>query len=515
MTERLIIFDTTLRDGEQAGHKMSPETKLEIALRLSDLGVDVIEAGFPFSSEGDFNSVSKIAEEVRGAIICALSRAREEDVNAALRATEPAERRRIHTFMSTSDIHLKHKVKMTRSQALESSVMAVSLARRHCDDVEYSLEDATRTAIEYAVEIIEAVIRAGATTINIADTVGYSIPHVFEAFVQELRRRVLNSSEVTWSVHCHNDLGLATANTLAGVYAGARQVEGCMLGIGERAGNVALEEVIAALSCREDIFGVSTNIDMSKIGPVCRFNSRQIGYPIGMHKPIIGSNAFQHSSGIHADGVIKDRSTYEIMKPEDVGWEESGAVVLQSHMGRNGLKKCISGLGYDGDDLVTDVFPLFKSLADVKPQITEDDFHMLIQEVRAKRIIDAELLYNLDDVKYENGAGSVTVTKNKKTLTRSHKSEKGNGAVSATFVAIQKTLNDFGENMEGLSLDDYTVIKGDGGPEAIGWVVITVSRNGSRGYGRCGGMDIVIASAKAYLHAMNNLLNNPVVKDGL
>ncbi len=506
MAERVIVFDTTLRDGEQAGHKMSPEVKLTLAHKLKELGVDVIEAGFGISSPGDFAAIQKIAKEVRGVSICSLARVLIEDVDAAWQAIEKAEKPRIHTFIATSDVHTEKKLRMSKEQVIEKAVKAIERARRYCDDVEFSPEDSSRTSKEYLADVVGAAIAAGAATINIPDTVGYTTPWEYEALIRFLYEQVPDLTKVAVSVHCHNDLGLACANTLAGLRAGARQIEGCLLGIGERAGNVSLEQVIMALKTRQEFFGLQVAINTNKIGPTCRLLSNLIGYPIPAHQPIVGENAFCHSSGIHADGVIKERKTYEIITPESVGWEGK-PLELVSHLGRAGLKRHLCSLGYSGEGLIEQVYPEFKRLADVKGKLTDEDLHMIVQELRIKAEIDREQLFDLEDIDYHPGWAKVKICRNGAIVEREGK---GDGAISAIFNAIRDAAKALGENLDNLFLLDYNVVKGQGGSEANAWVVVRLRLGDRIGYARSGHPDTVTASAKAYLYALNHLLQVPV-----
>ena len=501
------IFDTTLRDGRQGGHDMSCEVKILIARKLDELGVDVIEAGFPISSKGDEDAVRQIAHEVRRPIICALARTKEEDIEVAWRAVSQAARPRIHVFVATSDVHVKKKLRTTQYEVSKMATDAVTLARSYCDDVEFSPEDAGRTSPEYLAEIVAGAIDAGATTINIPDTVGYQTPWGFEELIRFVYCAAPKLQDVVLSVHCHNDLGLAVANSLAGVRVGARQVEGCFLGIGERAGNAALEAVIMALETRKDNFGVSTNIATEKIGPACRFISEAIGYPIDMHKPIVGRMAFGHSSGIHRDGVDKDRQTYEIMGPESVGWIGT-EMELVSDMGRSGISKRLCEIGYDGDAMVDAIYPRFTDLADKKGKLSNEDLHMLAQEHCIKESIAREKLFNIntETIQYAPGVGSVHISRNGSIIQRGGI---GDGPVDALFHAINDAVTAHGEHIDNLELIDYTVVKGQGGPEAIAWVIVRVRLGDKEGYGRSGHPDTIKASAQAYVYAINHVLQVP------
>lgn len=379
MSDRVLVFDTTLRDGEQSpGVRLSLAEKLEIGRALADLGVDVLEAGFPISSPGDFESVNTLAREVTGITICGLTRARERDIEVAAEALKPAERRRIHTGLGVSDNHLQHKLRMSRDQALEVGVQAVRKARQFTDDIEYFMEDSGRADLEYVYRVVEAVIRAGATTINVPDTTGYTYPNEYYHLIRTIIENVPNSDQAVFSCHCHNDLGMATANTLAGVMAGARQVEVTMNGIGERAGNTALEEVVMALHVRHDKFGVSSRIETRKLLPVSRLVSRLTGMMVQRNKAVVGANAYAHSSGIHQDGVLKERSTYEIIDPQLVGAEKS-EIILTARSGRHGLRHRLAELGYAfGEDRFEELYSKFLEVADTKKEVDESDLHRLV-----------------------------------------------------------------------------------------------------------------------------------------
>ena len=395
--DRVVIFDTTLRDGEQsAGAGLTVEEKLRIAHQLNKLGVDVIEAGFAGSSPGDFEAVRRIANEVEGPIITSLARAVDADIDAAARAFEGVKDARIHVFISASDIHLMHQMRKDREAIMDMAVHAVERAKSYVDDVEFSPMDASRTEPEYLYTMLEAVIRAGATTVNIPDTVGYSTPQEFGALIRGVRENVPNIDQAVISIHCHNDLGMASANSLAAIEAGARQVEGCINGLGERAGNAALEEVIMAIETRPDHYGVTTGINLREIGNSSRMVSSIFGFPIQANKAIVGQNAFRHSSGIHQDAFLKERTTFEIMEPESVGWRGQ-ALVLGKLSGRAGLRARLHELGYDlTDEELTDVFVTFKDLADTKREITDMDLEALMSEQH--RMVDTDRMYKVGTI---------------------------------------------------------------------------------------------------------------------
>lgn len=380
MSKRVYVFDTTLRDGEQSpGVRLSMQQKLEIGQALVDLGVDVIEAGFPISSPGDFESVHTLARELKGVTICGLTRARQKDIDVAGEALRPAERPRIHTGLGVSDNHLQYKLRMTREQALEAGIAAVKHARRYTDDVEYFMEDSGRADPEYVYRVVEAVIDAGATVINVPDTTGYTFPMEYYRLIKGIIEHVPNSDKAVFSCHCHNDLGMATANTLAGVMGGARQVEVTVNGIGERAGNTALEEVVIALHIRKDLFDVETGIVTQKLVPISRLVSHHTGMIVQRNKAVVGANAYAHSSGIHQDGVLKERTTYEIIDPKLVGAERS-AIILTARSGRHGLEHRLSELGYSfPKERFEEIYEEFLKVADTKMEVDDEDLRALVE----------------------------------------------------------------------------------------------------------------------------------------
>ncbi|MBV34433.1 MAG: 2-isopropylmalate synthase [Rickettsiales bacterium] len=379
--DKLVIFDTTLRDGEQSpGASMDKEEKLEIAQQLEKMKVDVIEAGFAVASPGDFEAVKLVADNIKDSTICSLSRAVDKDIEVAGEALKGANSGRIHTFIATSPLHMKHKLQMEPEAVIEQAVKSVRLARNLCDDVEFSCEDAGRSDLDFMCEIVEKVIDAGARTINIPDTVGYNMPEQYANTIQQLIERIPNSDKAIFSVHCHNDLGLAVANSLAAVQKGARQVECTINGLGERAGNASLEEVIMAIKTRPDFFDVDVDIDTRHIVPTSQLVSKITGFAVQPNKAIVGDNAFAHESGIHQDGVLKNRETYEIMRAEDVGWANN-RMVLGKHSGRNAFKSHLAGLGiqFDNNDELKEAFVAFKKLADQKHDILDEDLLSLIK----------------------------------------------------------------------------------------------------------------------------------------
>ena len=382
MKDPLIIFDTTLRDGEQSpGASMTKEEKLRIARQLERMRVDVIEAGFAAASPGDFEAVRAVAEAIKESTVCSLARANAADIERAAEAIRPAKRQRIHTFIATSPIHMEKKLRMTPDEVVAQAVEAVRLARRFTDDVEFSAEDAGRSELDFLCRIFEAVIEAGATTLNVPDTVGYTLPHEYAEKIRRLIERVPNSDKVIWSVHCHNDLGLAVANSLAAVLAGARQVECTINGLGERAGNAALEEIVMAVRTRQDAFPCDTRIDTTQIVPTSKLVSTITGFPVQPNKAIVGANAFAHESGIHQDGVLKHRETYEIMRAEDVGWT-ANKIVLGKHSGRRAFRARLEELGIEigSEEQLNQAFARFKELADKKHEIFDEDLFALMAE---------------------------------------------------------------------------------------------------------------------------------------
>ncbi|MCH7984286.1 MAG: 2-isopropylmalate synthase [Chloroflexi bacterium] len=500
--DRVIIFDTTLRDGEQsAGAGLTVEEKLRIAHQLNKLGVDVIEAGFAGSSPGDFEAVRRIANEVKGPVITSLARAVDADIDAAGRAFEGVENARIHVFISASDIHLMHQMRKDRETIMDMAVHGVERAKSYVDDVEFSAMDASRTEPEYLYTMLEAVIRAGATTVNITDTVGYSTPDEFGALIRGVIENVPNIEQAVISVHCHNDLGMASANSLAAIENGARQVEGCINGLGERAGNAALEEVIMAVETRPDHYGVTTGINLREIGNSSRMVSSIFGFPIQANKAIVGQNAFRHSSGIHQDAFLKERTTFEIMEPESVGWRGQ-ALVLGKLSGRAGLRARLHELGYDlTDEELTDVFVTFKDLADTKREITDMDLEALMSEQH--RMVDTDRMYKVGTIHVV--CGNDTSPEARVTLEcpdgESRTVEaRGTGPVDAVCKAIDEVV---GLDIE---LTEFAVTAVTEGIDSLGEVTIRVAKNGSVYSGRGSDSDIVVASAKAYVNAINRLL---------
>jgi 2-isopropylmalate synthase len=500
MKEHLVIFDTTLRDGEQSpGASMTREEKLRVARQLERMQVDVIEAGFAAASPGDFAAIQSIARIVTGSTVCSLARSNENDIRRAGEAIAPAARGRIHTFIATSPIHMEKKLRMSPDQVVEAAVKAVRWAREYTEDVEFSAEDAVRSDVDFLCRVFTAVIEAGAKTINVPDTVGYSVPSVWGELIRTLIARVPGADQVVWSTHCHNDLGMAVANSLSAVLAGARQVECTINGLGERAGNASLEEVVMAVRTRSDIFPVETRIDTTQIVPASKLVSQITGYPVQPNKAVVGANAFAHESGIHQDGVLKHRETYEIMRAEDVGWAQN-KLVLGKHSGRNAFKSRLSALGIvlDGEEAVNAAFARFKELADKKHEIFDEDLQALVS--------DDELLHDGEYYKLvyshvcsetgETPAANVTLT-----LGAAEKkgSGIGSGPVDATFKAIESIA------ASGAQLLLYSVNAITTGTDAQGEVTVRLAKSGRIVNGNGADTDIVIASAKAYLNALNKL----------
>src|SRR5450759_3138176 len=458
--EKLIIFDTTMRDGEQSpGASMTGEEKLRIAHQLERMRVDVIEAGFPAASDGDFEAVLAVAKLVKDSTVCGLARANEQDVRRCGEAVRNARSPRVHTFIATSPIHMEKKLRMEPSQVIEQAVRSVKWAREYTNNVEFSPEDAGRSDLDFLCRILEQVIRAGATTINVPDTVGYTLPEHFGGIIRSLRERIPNSDKAVWSVHCHNDLGLAVANSLAAVMNGARQVECTINGLGERAGNSSLEEIVMAVRTRCDVFPCDTVIDATQILPASKLVSGITGFPVQPNKAIVGANAFAHEAGIHQDGVLKSRETYEIMRAEDVGWN-ANKLVLGKHSGRTAFKARLKelGIGLESDQAINAAFARFKDLADKKHEIFDEDIHALVS---GEAVADQSEHWKLVDMAQASGTGErpharVVLAEGG---AQRHAESQGDGPVDATFKAIESVANS----------------------------------------------DIVVASAKAYLSALNKL----------
>ena len=497
--DRVIIFDTTLRDGEQCpGATMTFEEKLEVAEMLDDLGVDVIEAGFPIASEGDFQAVSEIARRSRNAVIAGLSRGQPNDVDRCAEAVKFARRGRVHTFIATSPLHMRVKLNMTPEQVIEASIASVTRARNQIDDVEWSAEDGTRSEMDFLCRIVEAVIKAGATTVNIPDTVGYTVPEEYAQFIRTLIERVPNSDKAVFSVHCHNDLGMAVANSLAGIGGGARQVECTVNGIGERAGNAALEEIVMAINVRNDKFPYWNKIDTTMLTRASKLVSAATSFPVQYNKAIVGRNAFAHESGIHQDGVLKDASTYEIMRPEMVGLKQS-SLVLGKHSGRHAFVHKLEEMGYKlGQNQLEDAFARMKALADRKKHIYDEDIEALVDEEIA-HAQDRVKLVSLTVIAGTMGPQSATATLDIEG--RHHTVQAtGNGPVDATFNAIKALIPH--ESV----LELYQVHAVTEGTDAQAEVSVRLSEQGRAVTAKGADPDTLVASAKAYLGALNKLM---------
>ena len=500
MSDRLIIFDTTLRDGEQSpGASMTRDEKVRIAKQLERMRVDIIEAGFPVASPGDFEAVKSVAEAIKDSTVCGLARALEKDIDRAAEAIKPAARGRIHTFIATSPIHMQEKLRMRPEQVLERAVWAVKRARQYTDDVEFSPEDAGRSELDFLCRVIEAVIDAGARTVNIPDTVGYNIPAQFGELIRQLRTRVPNADKAVFSVHCHNDLGLAVANSLSAVINGARQVECTINGLGERAGNAALEEIVMAVRTRRDIFSCETGIDTTQIVPASRLVANITGFAVQPNKAIVGANAFAHESGIHQDGVIKKRETYEIMRAEDVGWS-ANRMVLGKHSGRNAFKTRLAELGIEfaTEAELNRAFERFKELADKKHEIFDEDLQALVTEEGLEHDERVRLAH-LRVVSESNTKPVAQVSLNIDGKTLEAQAE-GGGPVDAVFRAIEAIID------SGSRLQLYSVSNITSGTDAQGEVTVRLDKDGRIVNGHGADTDIVIASAKAYLNALNKLV---------
>ncbi len=499
--DRLVIFDTTMRDGEQSpGASMTKEEKVRIGKALEKMRVDVIEAGFAAASPGDFAAIQAVAEAVRESTICSLARAVDRDLEHAAEALKKAERARIHTFIATSPIHMQYKLRMQPDQVVEQAIYAVKKARSFVEDVEFSCEDAGRSENDFLCRIIEAAINAGARTINIPDTVGYAIPEEFGHKIKTLLTRIPNSDKAIFSVHCHNDLGLAVANSLAAVANGARQVECTINGLGERAGNAALEEIVMATRTRYDLFNISTNIDTTHIVPTSRLVSSITGFPVQPNKAIVGANAFAHESGIHQDGVLKHRETYEIMKAEDVGWG-ANKMVMGKHSGRAAFRSRLEELGvtFDTDAALNEAFARFKDLADKKHEIFDEDLQALVTETISNSAPEAYKLVALEchSAIGETPVAEVVVSHNG---TEQRSKANGSGPVDAALKAIEGVAN------SGANLLLYSVNAITQGTDSQGEVTVRLEKGGRIVNGSGADTDIVVASAKAYIHALNLLL---------
>lgn len=494
--ERVFIFDTTLRDGEQSpGASMSMEQKIEIAHQLGRLGVDVIEAGFPISSPHQFSACSRIAKEVKGPVITALARTTPADIEAAADSLQDAERKRIHVFVATSPLHMKYKLEKDPASVLEMAIQGVTHARKYTDDIEFSPEDGTRSELDFLCRVVEKVIDAGARVINIPDTVGYAVPEEFGAFISSIMNRVPNIDKAIISVHCHNDLGLAVANSLQAIKNGARQVEVTVNGIGERAGNASLEELIMALYVRKDVLPFETGIDTKQLYKTSRIVSNLIGFPIPRNKPVVGENAFAHESGIHQHGVLKNRETYEIMTPESVG-RDSSVIVLGRHSGMHGFKTRLSEIGLilAEEDIKTS-YQRFLEIADRKKEVFDDDLFAIVSEVLGQQAATYVLDYfNIISGNVSLPTATVRIVSNGDSI---EEAATGDGPVDAIFRAIDRAVN------LSPTLKEYSVQAVTPGKQALGEVAVVLDFGTCKCTGRGSSTDILEASARAYVNALN------------
>lgn len=496
--DRIVIFDTTLRDGEQSpGASMTLEEKLQVAEMLDELGVDVIEAGFPIASNGDFEAVSEIAKVIKRAVVCGLARAGNNDIDRAAEALVHAERRRIHTFLSTSPLHMKVKLGMEPEQVHQKVIDSVTRARGYTDDVEWSSEDGTRTEHDFLCRCVESAIKAGATTINIPDTVGYTVPEEYFALISMLRERVPNSDKAVFSTHCHDDLGMAVANSLAGIRAGARQIECTINGLGERAGNAALEEVVMAIRTRADVLPFTTGINTRLLMRASKLVSAVSAFPVQYNKAVVGKNAFAHESGIHQDGMLKSAQTYEIMLPEDVG-VRSSSLVMGKHSGRHAFKEKLVELGYTlGDNAMEDAFRRFKDLADRKKHVFDEDIEALVEDEVAVAGESVRVI-SLTVIAGTGGPQKAIITLD---VDGRHETREatGNGPVDATFNAIKSIV----PHQAKLSL--YQVHAVTEGTDAQAEVSVRLEEGGKSVTARGADPDTLVASARAYISALNKL----------
>jgi len=500
MQDQLIIFDTTMRDGEQSpGAAMTRDEKVRIAKQLERLRVDVIEAGFAASSPGDFEAIRAVAAAVKDSTVCSLARANDSDVRRAGEAIKGAKAGRVHTFIATSPIHMQHKLRMQPDQVLDAAVRAVKLAREYTDDVEFSPEDAVRSDVDFLCRILEAAIAAGARTINVPDTVGYSVPQLWGGLFTELMTRIPNSTKAVWSTHCHDDLGMAVANSLAAVIAGARQVECTINGLGERAGNASLEEVVMAVKTRSDVFKCATRIDATQIVAASKLVSTITGYPVQPNKAVVGANAFAHESGIHQDGVLKHRETYEIMRASDVGWG-ANRLTLGKLSGRSAFKARLQELGIllASEEHLNAAFARFKELADKKREIFDEDIQALISD---EAVTPEAEHYKLVALTAHSETGELPFARVVITAEgREMRAEaRGDGIVDATFKAIESVAQ------SGTELLLYSVNNVTEGTDSQGEVTVRLAKNGRIVNGMGSDTDIVVASAKAYINALNKM----------
>lgn len=499
MADRLIIFDTTLRDGEQScGASMTGGEKVRIARALEKLRVDVIEAGFPVASPGDFAAVKSVAETIQDSTVCGLARAADKDIDAAAEALKPARSARIHTFIATSPIHMERKLRMRPGEVVDAAVKAVKRAKKYTDDVEFSPEDAGRSELDFLCRVVEAVIDAGAVTINIPDTVGYGVPEQFGRVVSAIRERVPNSDKAVFSVHCHNDLGLAVANSLAAVVHGARQVECTINGLGERAGNAALEEIVMAVRTRQDYFQCETGLDATELVNCSKLVSNITGFPVQLNKAVVGANAFAHEAGIHQDGVIKSRETYEIMRAQDVGWS-GNQLVLGKHSGRNAFRSRLRELGFefDSEEELNSAFHRFKDLADKKHEIYDEDLQAIVTD----NLQGEEERIKLVSLRVTSETGETPLAELTLSIDGREMSgqSRGDGPVDAVFQAIESLA------AGGCELQLFSVNSITAGADSQGEVTVRLGKNGQVINGRGSDTDIIAASAKAYINALNRV----------
>ncbi len=498
---RVLIFDTTLRDGEQApGASMTEKEKLEIAFALERLGVDIIEAGFPISSAGDFNAVAMVAKNIKTSVVCGLARCIKKDIDAAGDAIKAAKRGRIHVFLATSKIHLQYKFKKSEEEIFQMAVDSVKYARGKTENVEFSPEDASRSEKSFLYHVLEAVIEAGATTVNIPDTVGYGVPQEYGKLITDIKNHVPNIHKAVISAHCHDDLGLAVANSMAAIQNGARQVECTINGVGERAGNASMEEIVMQLKTRQDFYKCTTGINTKEIARVSRLVSKATGFIVPPNKAIVGANAFRHESGIHQDGILKERSTYEIMQPEDVGIVGTGGLVLGKHSGRHAFKARLKSLGVDLSDSQLDkAFERFKTVADKKKQVFDEDLLAIVED-ETKLVRDTWSLVSLKTTSGTNIKPHVEVVLKSKGKTF-EASSSGDGPIDACYKAIDSITNMKGE------LLDYSIQSVTRGQDALGEVTLKVKIKDKSVIVHGASTDILEASAKAYLNAINKVLS--------
>lgn len=501
MSSRIKIFDTTLRDGEQTpGVNLNIQEKLEIARQLEKLGVDVIEAGFAIASPGDFEAVKAVSENIKNATIASLCRAVEKDIDRAWEAVKGAQNPRIHTFIATSDIHLKYKLKMTEDEVLERAVAMVKYAKKYCSDVEFSAEDASRTRVEFLIKVVEEVIKAGATVVNIPDTVGYTTPMEFGNIIRSIKENVSNIDKADISVHCHNDLGLAVANSLAAILNGATQVECTINGLGERAGNAALEEIIMGINTRKDFYKIEHAIDTKQIYRTSKLVSSLTGITVQPNKAIVGANAFAHESGIHQHGVLSEKSTYEIMTPESIGLGQN-RMVLGKLSGRHAFEERLKEMGYTTltPDAIQKAFEKFKSLADKKKVVLDRDIEALVEE----KVSEVPEIFELESFQITSGnksvaTSTVTLKRNEEVITEA---ATGDGPVDAAFNAIERAVG------ISFTLEDYSLRAVTEGKDALGEVTVRISKDGKLFVGRGVSTDIIESGVRAYLNAINRAIS--------